>query len=99
MNKFTSQTLFIESGLDSNIPTAFLAPSLTPIVNGDFSTNPGVRIYSYQTGKPSLLDYDQVYRSLSNIVECYCSLSFNIAVFFCLLHNFTYFGTLMHTST
>ena len=42
------------------LATAFIAPSLTPIVAGTARTNPGVRIYSYQTGQSSFLDYDQV---------------------------------------
>ena len=44
---------------DTDPPSAFVAPSLTPIVAGRASTNPGVRIYSLLQEDSYLLDYDQ----------------------------------------
>ena len=38
---------------------AFVAPSVTPLVNNDISVNPSVRLYSYESGATYLTSYDQ----------------------------------------
>jgi hypothetical protein len=52
--------VFHSLNVELSTATAFISPSLTPIVAGTTSTNPGLRIYSYQAGKSAFLDYDQV---------------------------------------
>jgi len=57
--------LFKAAGKEQPLSVAFIGASITPLVNGAFSTNPSIRLYHYDNvSRPYLDNYQQFYMDL-----------------------------------